>query len=63
MREVFETCPEMQVLKLFWCFLIFEGGGGGEFGQKSCKIECSDVSGITWKIPCLSPGKMTIFHI
>ena len=25
MRELFEICPKIQFLKLFWCFLRFEG--------------------------------------
>ena len=58
MRELFEICPKIQFLKLSGCFLRFKLG---ELGQKRCKIECFDVSGTTWKSPCLSPGKMTIF--
>ena len=34
MRELFENCPKMQIFKLFWCFLRFEGG---EVGQKGVK--------------------------
>ena len=58
MRELFEICPKIQFLKSFWCFLSFEGS---ELDQRRCKILCSYVSGTTWKIPCLSPEKMTIF--
>ena len=61
MRKLFEICLKIQFLKLFWCFLRFEGGGGVEFGQKRCKIACSHVSKITWKSHCLRPGKMTFF--
>ena len=28
---------------------------GSEFGQKRCKMECSDVSGTTWKNPLPNP--------
>ena len=53
MRELFETCQKMHVfLKLFWCFLSFEGG---EFSQKRCKIVRSDVSGTTWKNSPIKP--------
>ena len=59
MRELFESCKKkIQFFNFFWSFLNFEGG---EFSQKRCKIVCSDVSGTTWKILCLSPEKMTIF--
>ena len=58
MRELFEICPKIEFFKPFWCFLSFEGS---EHGQKRCKILCSYVSGTIWKIPCLSPEKMTIF--
>ena len=58
MRELLEICPKIQFLKLFSFFLRSEGV---EFAQKRCKIECSDVSGTTWKSPCLRPGKITIF--
>ena len=37
---------KIQFLKLFGAFLRCEES---EFGQKRCKIECSDVSGTTWK--------------
>ena len=57
MRELFEICPKIQFFIFFGVFLAL----GGAFGQKRCKIVCSDVSGTTWKISCLSPDKMTIF--
>ena len=56
MRELFEICPEIQFFKLF--LVVFEGS---EFGGKTCKMVYSYLSGTTWKIPCLSPEKMTIF--
>ena len=52
MRELFEICPKTRFLTFFWCFLRLEGG---EFGQKRCKIGCSDVSGATWKNSLLKP--------
>ena len=57
MRELFEICPNF----FFNFFGAFCDLRGGEFGEKRSKIECSNVSGATWKSPCLSPGKMTIF--
>ena len=50
MRKLFEICPKIQFFKLSGCFLRFKLS---EFGQKRCKIECFDVSGTTWKSPCL----------
>ena len=61
MRELFEVCPKIQFFNFFGVFLALRGGG--EFGQKRCKIVCSGVSGTTWNTSCLSPDKMTIFHI
>ena len=55
MRELFEICPKF-FFNFFGAFCDL-GGGGGEFGEKRCKIECYNVSGATWKSPCLSPGK------
>ena len=63
MWELFESCPKRQFFNFFGVFLALRPGGGDEFGQKRCKIVCSDVSGTTWKISCLSPDKITIFHI
>ena len=45
MRELFESCPKIQFLNFFGVFLALRGGD--EFGQKRCKIVCSDVSGTT----------------
>ena len=55
MRELFEICPKF-FFNFFGAFCDLRGGGG-EFGEKRCKIECYNVSGATWKSPCLSPGK------
>ena len=60
MRELFEICPKIQLFSTF--LVLFEIGGEGEgIWSERCKIKCSDVSGTTWRIPCLSPGKMTTF--
>ena len=35
-------------------FIKFRRHPGNEFGQKRCKVGCFNVSGIKWKIPCLT---------
>ena len=52
MRELFEIYPKIQFFNFFGVFFQLRGG---EFGQKRCKIVCSDLSGTTWKNSPLKP--------